>query len=227
MTPAKRAMDLIIATLLVLLLWPFMLLVVLLMLLTEGRPVLYISERMRAPGQPFRLYKLRTMRPDADRTGGVTGGDKAAAMSRLHRLLRATRADELPQLWNVIRGDISLVGPRPPLRVYVEAYPALYARVLRSRPGITGLATLGFHAHEERMLSKCRTAAQTDAVYRRRCIPRKARLDLIYQRHQTLCLDLTLIARTAYKALGLRRLLHRIARLGTRNGHRGKIQPRR
>ncbi len=134
---------------------------------------------MQTPDRPFRLIKLRTMRSDGA-NGGVTGGDKAGRVSGFQRLLRRSRMDEVPQLWNVIRGDISLVGPRPPLRQYVQAYPELYARVLQSRPGITGLATLIYHRHEERLLARCRTAAETDAVYRRRCIPRKARLDLIY-----------------------------------------------
>jgi len=202
-------------------------LVMLVMLVREGRPVLYISERMRTPEQAFRLFKLRTMRPGADRSGGVTGGDKAAAMSRLHMLLRASRADELPQLWNVIRGDMSLVGPRPPLRAYVEAYPEIYAQVLQSRPGITGLATLRFHAHEERLLADCLTPDETDAVYRRRCIPRKARLDLIYQRRRTLCLDLRLIAETGLKPLRLARAGQPRAPTGTSSARTGGIQPRR
>jgi len=227
MTPTKRALDLTIAILLALLLWPVLVLVMLVMLVREGRPVLYISERMRTPEQAFRLFKLRTMRPGADRSGGVTGGDKAAAMSRLHMLLRASRADELPQLWNVIRGDMSLVGPRPPLRAYVEAYPEIYAQVLQSRPGITGLATLRFHAHEERLLADCLTPDETDAVYRRRCIPRKARLDLIYQRRRTLCLDLRLIAETGLKPLRLARAGQPRAPTGTSSARTGGIQPRR
>ena len=141
-------MDVTVALLLLAFLWPVILLVTVVLRLREGSPVLYIAERMRAPEKPFRLYKFRTMRPGADASGGVTGGDKAGAQSRLHRLLRRTRADELPQLWNVLRGDMSLVGPRPPLRRYVEDYPQLYRQVLRSRPGVTGLATLRFHARE-------------------------------------------------------------------------------
>jgi lipopolysaccharide/colanic/teichoic acid biosynthesis glycosyltransferase len=196
MTPGKRALDLIVTLLLAPILLPVGLVIALLLWAAEGRPVFYLSERMQTPVRAFRLIKFRTMRPDpAD--NGVTGGDKAGRMSRLHRLLRRTRADEIPQLLNVLRGDISLVGPRPPLRQYVADYPDLYARVLQSRPGITGLATLRFHAHEERILAACRTPAETDAAYRRRCIPRKARLDLIYARRRTLWLDLSLIAQTA------------------------------
>ncbi|WP_282025346.1 sugar transferase [Limimaricola cinnabarinus] len=207
MTRAKRLFDLAVALLLLALLWPVLLVLILLLLAFEGRPVFYVAERMRTPHEPFGLIKLRTMRPAAygTRATGVTGGDKSARMSRLHRLLRRCRADELPQLWNVIRGDISLVGPRPPLRVYVEAFPELYAQVLRSRPGITGLASLRYHATEERLLSACRSAEETDAVYRRRCVPRKARLDLVYQRHATPCFDLWLLVQTARTVLPQRR----------------------
>ena len=198
MTPARRAMDLLLAGGLLLLLAPVIGLIAALILLREGRPVFYVAERMKTPEQGFGLIKFRTM-PNGSGDGGVTGGNKGRRLSRFQKLLRKTRADELPQLWNVIRGDISLVGPRPPLRKYVEAFPALYAQVLRDRPGITGLASLVFHSHEERILAACESAAATDAAYRRRCVPRKARLDLIYQRRRTLCSDLRLIALTAAK----------------------------
>lgn len=205
MTLAKRTFDLTVSILLLALLWPVLAALILLLLVKEGRPVFYVAERMRTPEQSFGLIKLRTMRPApyGTRATGVTGGDKSDRMSGLHRMLRRTRADELPQLWNVIRGDISLVGPRPPLRIYVEAFPDLYAAVLRSRPGITGLASLRYHATEERLLAHCRSAEETDAVYRRRCVPRKARLDLIYQRHATVCHDVSLIAETAGRVLRL------------------------
>jgi lipopolysaccharide/colanic/teichoic acid biosynthesis glycosyltransferase len=116
-------------------------------------------------------------------------------------VLRRWRLDELPQLWNVLRGDMSFVGPRPPLRRYVEAFPELYADVLRARPGITGLATLIYHAEEERLLAPCRTAAETEAVYVRRCVPRKAQLDLIYAARRDLCLDLWIMFATVFRRL--------------------------
>jgi lipopolysaccharide/colanic/teichoic acid biosynthesis glycosyltransferase len=207
-TPGKRLLDLGLASLLLVLLSPVILFGAALLWAREGRPILYRSERMRAPDEPFRLLKFRTMHLGADRAGGVTGGDKSALSSPLHRLIRRTRADELPQLWNVLRGDMSLVGPRPPLRRYVEAYPDLYAEVLRSRPGMTGLASLRVAAREERLLAACRTPEETEATYRRACIPLKARLDLLYQRNRTLLWDLALLAETA--ARPFRR--HRAAR---------------
>lgn len=205
MTPAKRLFDILLALLLAgLLALPFGLLL-LLQLLVEGRPLFYVSERMKSPTEPFHLWKLRTMAPAGPGERGVSGGDKAARITRFGRFLRRTRLDEIPQLWNILRGDMSFVGPRPPLREYVERFPELYARVLQSRPGVTGLATLVFHRAEERLLAACRTPEETDAVYCRRCIPRKARLDLIYQRRRAerfgLCLDLSLILRTAGRLL--------------------------
>lgn len=204
MTPQKRLFDLCLATILAaILVLPFAALVLVLWL-REGRPVFYVSERMKAPGQPFRLWKLRTMTVAAA-DSGVSGGDKVSRITPTGRFLRGSRLDEIPQLWNVLRGDMSFVGPRPPLRQYVERFPEIYGQVLRSRPGITGLATLRFHAREEQLIARCRTAEETDAVYARRCVPRKATLDLIYHRRQTLCLDASLIIQT-----GLRPFLRRL-----------------
>lgn len=201
MTPAKRLFDVVVALVGGLFALPVIGIVAAVLLIREGRPLFYVSERMKTPTQGFGLVKFRSMRVAPGADGGVTGRDKADRISPTHRVLRRTRLDELPQLWNVLRGDISLVGPRPPLRRYVEAFPDLYGRVLRSRPGITGLATLVFHAHEERLLATCETPAQTDDVYRRRCVPRKAALDLMYQRKRTLCFDLVLIWRTVWGAV--------------------------
>ena len=149
----------------------------------QGRPFLFASERMRSRGQAFLLFKIRTMCPmDARVEQSALGGDQNWRVTPVGRVLRRTRLDELPQIFNVLRGDIKFIGPRPPLRKYVVQYPDLYDRVLaETPPGITGLATVVLHAREERLLSACRTAEETERVYRERCIPVKARLDLIYR----------------------------------------------
>lgn len=195
MTPGKRAFDLVVALLLVAVLWPLILGLALWILIRDGRPVFHVSERMRTPTKAFGMIKFRTMTPDAA-DFGVTGPEKAARLTPTGAVLRRWRLDELPQLWNVLRGDMSFVGPRPPLRAYVERFPELYAQVLQSRPGITGLATLRFHHHEAWLLARSRSAAETDAIYARSCVPRKARLDLIYLRRRSLCLDLALMVQT-------------------------------
>lgn len=202
MNRSKRLFDIGLALLLALLLAPGLLVLLGWMALVEGRPLFYVSERMKTPRQSFRLIKLRTMRPVThDKNPGVSGGDKADRISRFGRFLRQSRLDEMPQLWNILRGDMSFVGPRPPLRQYVKSYPELYESVLKNRPGITGLATLIFHPHEDCLLAQCKTAADTEAVYRRRCIPQKARLDLIYQNNQSFCFDIWLLARTGARML--------------------------
>lgn len=191
----KRLFDILLALALLLPLSAVMLAVAGLLLLMQGRPVLYLSKRMGASGQSFRLLKFRTMVPVAE-DGGATGGHKSWRITRLGHLLRRSRIDELPQLFNILAGDMSFVGPRPPLREYVERFPHRYALVLRMRPGVTGLATLVCHAHEDRILARCLTQAATQAAYDRRCLPRKLRLEMVYQQRQSLALDLWIIANT-------------------------------
>ena len=195
MTPAKRLMDLVFSSLLIVILFPIFLLVVVLLLVKQGRPLFYVAERMKSPTDSFGLWKFRTMTV-ATSDSGVSGGNKDARITPMGARLRSKRLDELPQLWNIFIGDISFVGPRPPLREYVEKYPEIYNEVLKSRPGVTGLATLTYHRHETYLLAQCETAEETDAVYSRACIPRKGRLDLVYQRNRNICYDFILTFQT-------------------------------
>lgn len=201
MRVSKRITDLVLALVLALVLSPVILLIAVLILVRDGRPVFYLSERMKTPDQAFILWKFRTMTV-ANHDSGVSGGDKAARVTRTGRILRKTRFDELPQLLNILRGDMSFVGPRPPLRHYVEKHPAIYAQVLTHRPGVTGLATLRYHRTEERLLATCQTAEQTDQLYSRRCVPVKARLDMIWAENQSLCFDMKLILETIARIIG-------------------------
>lgn len=204
MTLSKRLFDIFFALAILPLVLPVGLVVWVLLALTQGRPWFYAAERMKTPTQAFRLLKFRTMTVPAATSGtesGVSGGDKTSRITPAGRFLRRTRLDELPQLWNILKGDISFVGPRPPLRQYVERFPETYARVLRSRPGVTGLASIHYHRHEEWLLARCASAEETDRVYARRCVPAKARLDLIYARHRSVCFDFVLIFRTIARVL--------------------------
>jgi lipopolysaccharide/colanic/teichoic acid biosynthesis glycosyltransferase len=200
MTRQKRAFDLAFALLGILLMAIPALIIVALLLVLQGRPILYRSERMKTASLSFLLLKFRTMK-NCPFDSGVTGGDKTNRIAPLGHFLRRTRMDEIPQLWNILRGDISFIGPRPPLRQYVEQFPEVYAQVLKSKPGVTGLATLVFYAREEQLLNGCRSAAETEAVYVRRCLPRKARIDLIYQRNQTVKHDFVLLWRTVARLI--------------------------
>jgi lipopolysaccharide/colanic/teichoic acid biosynthesis glycosyltransferase len=188
-----------------------MLTTALLLLWKQGRPVFYVSERMRTADEGFALWKFRTMTEDPQDCG-ASGGHKAARVTPLGRVLRRYRVDELPQLWNILRGDMSYVGPRPPLRRYVELRPDLYREVLRCRPGVTGLATIAYHQEEERLLRDSASGADNERIYVTRCVPRKARLDMIYARNRSVCLDLWIILAT------LNRRLRPAPKSNSRNG---------
>lgn len=195
MTPSKRLMDVTFSLLLMVILAPVAVLLIVMLLWKQGRPLFYVAERMKEPDRSFGLIKFRTMTV-VDNDRGVSGGNKANRVTPIGARLRSKRLDELPQLWNILKGDISFVGPRPPLREYVERFPDLYAKVLRNRPGVTGLATLTFHRQETELLENCQSEDETDAVYARICIPRKARLDLIYQENRSVCYDFVLVFQT-------------------------------
>ncbi|MEO0937543.1 MAG: sugar transferase [Pseudomonadota bacterium] len=195
MTLRKRIFDLFFASLLVIILGPVIVFLIIWIWYKQGRPLFYVAERMKSPTESFGLWKFRTMTV-VDTDSGVSGGDKEARITPVGARLRAKRLDEFPQLWNILRGDLSFVGPRPPLREYVERFPEVYGEVLKSRPGVTGLATIRFHRHEDRLLARCTTPEETDDVYCRICVPRKARLDLIYQKHQNTCYDFDLVFQT-------------------------------
>ena len=138
MRASKRALDLALAGVLsASLALPFLMLLVI-MLLREGRPLFYVAERMKAPDQPFFLWKLRTMTV-AGAQSGVSGGNKSARITPTGAFIRRARLDEVPQLWNVLKGDMSFVGPRPPLRELarrraVLARPESPARSRQSAP---------------------------------------------------------------------------------------------
>jgi lipopolysaccharide/colanic/teichoic acid biosynthesis glycosyltransferase len=200
MTRSKRIFDVLMAMVLIILLSPIIICISLAILIIDGRPVFFLSERMKDPSNRFVLVKFRTMKT-VENDSGVSGGDKASRITRLGHLLRRTRMDELPQLFNVLKSDMSFVGPRPPLPVYVNRFPEIYTKVLKFRPGITGLASVYYHVHEEYLLSRCTNARETDEVYCRCCIPRKARIDLIYHKQSTLCSDFYLMFKTVLKKL--------------------------
>lgn len=195
MTLQKRIFDILLGLALSLVLVPGIVVVTIVLLIKQGRPIFYISERMQTPTKHFDLIKFRTMTiVDAD--SGVSGADKDTRVTPIGAKLRSKRLDEIPQLWNIFRGDISFVGPRPPLRAYVERFPDIYEEVLKCRPGVAGLATLSYHRREAKLLAGCETPEETDDVYCRRCVPRKAQLDLLYQKHQSVCFDFKLLLQT-------------------------------
>lgn len=156
----------------------------------SGRPILFSQERVGRNFHRFRIWKFRSMRPHPDGPSITVTGD--SRVTRAGRLLRATKLDELPQLWNVLIGDMSLVGPRPELPRYVELYRAQYARVLTARPGITDPGSIAYR-HEERLLS---SADDPERFYCEVVLPRKLQLAAEYLDRQSFALDIRILFRT-------------------------------
>lgn len=135
---AKRILDVALTIPALVLFLPLMLIVALVVAIDVGRPVLFVQERPGLNGRPFRMYKFRTMRDDVDSSGNLLPDDMR--LTRVGRFLRSTSLDELPELWNVLKGDMSLVGPRPLLMEYLDRYTPEQARRHQVPPGITGWA---------------------------------------------------------------------------------------
>jgi lipopolysaccharide/colanic/teichoic acid biosynthesis glycosyltransferase len=187
----KRVFDVALAALGLIVLAPILVIIGAWIKATSPGPVFHRARRVGRNGVLFNLYKFRSMVADADRMGaGITASDDPR-ITRAGRFLRRSKLDELPQLINVVKGDMSLVGPRPEDPRYVESYTPEQRRVLTVRPGITSWASIQFR-HEEQMLS----ASTVDDVYRREIMPRKLALDLDYIARQSLWLDMRILLRT-------------------------------
>jgi len=162
----------------------------LLILWDDGPPILFSQIRVGKKGRLFAIWKFRTMRVGFQGPMITAAGDHR--ISRVGGWLRAYKLDELPQLFNVLKGEMSLVGPRPEVPAYVQFDNPLWQVVLQVRPGITDLATL-VHRNEEQILGACE---DPDAVYRKSVLPAKLHLNLAYLRSRSLARDLKLILLT-------------------------------
>ena len=142
----------------------------------------YIQERIGKDGKPFGLYKFRTMRIGADSEGLLTVGEHDQRITRVGYFLRKTKLDELPQLLNVLKGEMSLVGPRPEVRKYVELYTEEQRKVLSVRPGITDYASIEY-VKENELLSQ---AEDPERTYIEQVMPDKIKLNMRYLEHYNL-----------------------------------------
>jgi len=150
----KRLVDLVVAVLLLLLLWPVFLVLAILIRRRSAGPAIFRQERAGRDMKPFTMYKFRTMRPDVDPFGASPAGAEDPRLTRLGRWLRETSIDELPQLWNILKGDMGLVGPRPLYMSQAREFTEHQRRRLEARPGIVGLAQIhgrGELPHEEKL----------------------------------------------------------------------------
>ena len=176
---AKRVADVVLSLLGLTIAWPLMLLTALAVRLESEGPVLYAQERVGEHGRPFTLYKFRSMRADAERGTPVWARDRDDRVTRVGRFIRLTRLDELPQIWNVLRGDMSFVGPRPERPFFVEQLAAeipFYKQRHAVKPGVTGWAQV-----------KYRYGASIEDARE------KLRYDLYYIKHMSVFFDLTIV----------------------------------
>ena len=160
-------------------------------------PALYGHERVGRGWTPFRVWKFRTMVTDADSIGPAVTAGGDPRITQIGRLLRATKLDELPQLWNVLVGDMSMVGPRPEAARYAEAFRADYDLILTVRPGITDEAAI-LYRNEEALLSD---ADDPERVYLEHILPKKIALYHRYLTDRSLGRDLSIILRTLEKVV--------------------------
>lgn len=185
----KRVFDVGFTLLASIILLPVALLVSVLIALSSSGPILYRSERVGKEGKRFTLYKFRTMVLNAEGLGPPVTHRNDPRVTRIGRFLRHTKLDEFPQVINVLRGEMSLVGPRPELPRYVSLYPDEYREILRMKPGLTSLAQIAYR-NEESLLPE----QETESYYVTHLLPRKLALDLYYVRYWSLLLDLKIFA---------------------------------
>lgn len=187
---ACRAVDLVVAALAITALAPLLAAVALAIAVADGRPVLFRQERLGRGFRPFRICKFRTMRVPAageNRYGMTAAGD--AAITPLGRYLRRWRLDELPQLWNILRGEMSIFGPRPELPQYVAVFQTAYDELLAVRPGLLDPATIQFLGEADLLPP----GPDREDIYRTQILPQKITLSLAYLRRRTWHSDLCLV----------------------------------
>ena len=189
----RRGVDVAVASLGLVMMSPVVALAAAAVKLDSPGPAFYSGPRVGRHGSRFQIHKLRTMRAAAG--PAVTAGDDAR-ITRVGRLLRRTKIDELPQLWNVVKGDMSLVGPRPEDPRYVQHYTPEQRRLLAVRPGLTGPATLAFLDEEQELRGADRQNDDLEARYVNDVMPRKLAIELSYLERASPMTDVAIVART-------------------------------
>lgn len=190
----KRAFDLICSTLGLLILFPLWITIVLILFIDDRGPILFIQKRVGLNHRPFLLYKFRSMAPDNNLPSDNFEAGNLSRVTRIGKFLRKTKLDELPQLINVLKGDMSLVGPRPEVRKWVETYPDKWAQVLTMKPGITDNASVLFR-NEEEVLSM---EANPENYYKEIILPEKLNLYIKYVNYHPFAGDVAIILRTIF-----------------------------
>lgn len=190
----KRVFDIICSTLGLLILFPLWIIIVLILFIDDRGPILFIQKRVGLNHRPFLLYKFRSMAPDNNLPSDNFEAGNLSRVTRVGRFLRKAKLDELPQLINVFKGDMSMVGPRPEVRKWVEIYPEKWALVLTIKPGITDHASVLFR-NEEEALSR---EANPENYYKEIILPEKLNLYIKYVNNHPFAGDIAIILRTIF-----------------------------
>jgi lipopolysaccharide/colanic/teichoic acid biosynthesis glycosyltransferase len=191
----KRFIDLTLSFLGLLILSPFLLFIMALIVIESKGGVFYVQERIGLHKKPFRLYKFRSMRPNADKGGLLTVGSRDHRITRIGYFIRKFKIDELPQLFNVLKGEMSLVGPRPEVSKYVALYNEHQLKVLSVKPGITDWASLKYF-EESDLLAK---STDPDKTYIEEIMPAKLNINLAYIQQHSLKEDFKIVFLTLKK----------------------------
>jgi len=191
----KRIFDFFSSLTAIILLLPFFVFISLLIILQGGLPVLFTQTRVGLNGKPFRLLKFRTMVKDADKLGKITIGKRDPRVTNIGHFLRSYKLDELPQLFNILKGEMSVVGPRPEVQEYVDLYTEEQQKVFLAKPGLTDYASLKY-INESEVLAKSSNPQKT---YIEEVMPAKLNLNMKYIKEQGLLTDLKIIFKTIWK----------------------------
>jgi len=190
----KRTFDLVVAAFSIIILFPVFVVIATMIWLDDHGPILYRQERVGRSGKLFILYKFRTMKQAVSGTQGRFDPGDTSRVTRIGKVLRRRKLDELPQLFNVLKGDMSLVGPRPEIEKWVSLYPERWEKILKVRPGITDNASI-LYRDEESLLSGSDDPVRT---YREEVLPKKLSIYESYVTSRTFFGDLNLIFRTIF-----------------------------
>lgn len=190
----KRAFDIIVSSVALVALSPLFLAIAILIKLDSKGPVFYRGERVGRYGESFRIFKFRSMVPDAEKLGGTSTSDRDQRLTRLGPYIRKFKLDELSQLINVFLGDMSLVGPRPEVKHYVDMYTDEEQVILSIRPGITDWASIKFHNEGEIIAES--GISDPEEAYMKLIRPEKLRLQMKYVKEQSFITDLKIVVRT-------------------------------
>ncbi len=194
----KRLFDILSASIALILLSPLLLILAIAIAASSPGGVFFRQVRVGQGGKHFHLLKFRSMRPGSEKAGQITVGERDPRITSIGHFLRRTKLDELPQLLNILMGDMSIVGPRPEVPKYVALYSADQRRVLDVRPGLTSLASIAY-INENELLGRSKDPERT---YVEEVMPAKLALDLQYVDRRSFLFDLKIILRTPARLTG-------------------------